>query len=133
MHCIITFKTKKFDLSKEKENPINPICGHSLLDWIRKLSQYRVQISEPDYEDWGWYSYFKFDNQEYIIGASVYCEKNQDRNSELEWTFQIEKQRSFIEKLSGKNKMKKDDPCVLFFKSIFESEPEFKEVELDFQ
>ena len=131
MHYIITFKTAKFDVSKEKENPINPIYGYSLLDWLRKKVIGKVQITEPDAEDWGWYSYLSWNGRDYLIGASVHYEKGEDPNSELEWVFQVDKQRSLIERILGKEKMSKDDPCLLFFKSIFEVDPDFKEIEVE--
>ena len=131
MHHIITFKTAKFDISKERENPINPIYGHSLLDWLKDITKEKVEISEPDAEDWGWYSYLKWEGRDYLIGASVHYEKYQLYKSELEWVFQVDKQRSFIEVMFGKEKMRKDDPCLLFFKSIFDSDSEFKEIEIE--
>ena len=131
MHYIITFKTAKFDVSKEKENPINPIYGYSLLDWLRKKVIGKVQITEPDAEDWGWYSYLSWNGRDYLIGASVHYEKGEDPNSELEWVFQVDNQRSLIERIMGKEKMSKDDPCLLFFKSIFEVDPDFKEIEVE--
>jgi len=50
------FKTSLFDLSKEIENPINPIYGISLLNWLRKELKDTIEITEPEAEDWGWYS-----------------------------------------------------------------------------
>lgn len=131
MHYSISFKTSKFNVSTEKENPINPICGVSLLDWLREILKNQVNISKPEPEDWGWYSYLKYKDRIYLIGASVDCNKYQSNKSELEWIFQIDKQRSFIEKLLGKAKMNKNDPCLLFFKSFFESNPEFKDIYIE--
>ena len=131
MHHIITFKTSKFDVSKERENPINLIYGHSLLDWLREVAKDEVEISKPDAEDWGWYSYINWEGKNYLIGASVHYEKGQDSQSELEWVFQVDKQRSFVEKLLGKDKMGKDDPCLLYFKSVFESDPAFKGIKVE--
>ncbi len=67
MHHIITFKTTKFDVSKEKENPINPIYGYSLLDWLKDQLIERVEIESPDAEDWGWYSFLKWENRSYML------------------------------------------------------------------
>ena len=130
MHNVITFKTDKFNVSKENENPINPIYGHSLLDWLREVTKDKVDISKPDVEDWGWYSYIKWEGRNYLIGASAHYEKGQDTQSELEWMFLVDKQRSWVEKLLGKEKMHKDDPCLLYFESIFKSDPAFRDIEL---
>ena len=131
MPFTIRFKTNKFDVSKERKNPINPICGHSLLDWLRDVAKDRVSITKPVAEDWGWYSTLECDGRTYLIGASVFYEKGQNPNDKLEWVFQIEKQRSFIEKILEKEKMRNDDSCLLFFKSIFESNSDFKEIEIE--
>ena len=57
MARVIRFMTDKFDVSKEPPNPINPIPGQSLLVRLRAQTQARTQLSEPDAEDWGWYSF----------------------------------------------------------------------------
>jgi len=131
MHYSIRFITSKFDVSKEKENPINPIYGYSLLVWLKTITKGKITISEPGAEDWGWYSYTKCEGREYMIGASVFYDKNNNPNSELEWVFQIDKKRSIIEKLLGKEKMSEKDPCLVFFLSIFQDNPEFKNIEVE--
>ena len=131
MHHAIIFRTSKFEVSKERENPINPIFGHSLLDWLREKLKNEVQITKPEAEDWGWYSYLEWQGRKYLIGASVHYGEHDDSSSELEWVFQIDKQRSIIEKLSGKEKMGINDPCLLFFKRVFESELDIKGMEVE--
>jgi len=131
MHHIISFKTAKFDVSKEKENPINPIYGYSLLDWLREKTKDTIKITAPDAEDWGWYSFLKWNGRDYMIGASVHYEKGDDSIHELEWVFQVAKQRSLMEKILGKEKMANNDTCLLYFQSIFVSDPKIKEIEVD--
>jgi hypothetical protein len=129
MNQTIHFKTSIFDVLKEKENPINPIYGLSLLEWLRNELKGKLEITEPDAEDWGWYSELSYDGNNYLIGSSTYFEEGDDPNQELEWVFQIGKYRSFKEKLFGKNKMSASDSCFLFFKDLFEKNPHFKEVQ----
>lgn len=114
----------------EKENPINPIYGYSLLNWLQKETKGKIEISAPEAEDWGWYSLLRLDDKKYMIGASVYYKKGDDSTRELEWVFQVNKQRSLVEKLLGKNKMDENDSCLLYFKSIFEFDSIFKEIEI---
>lgn len=128
MHYIISFKTVKFDVSKETENPINPIYGHSLLDWLKDQLAEKVEIESPEAEDWGWYSFLEWENCSYMLGASVFYDDGDDPKADLEWVFQVDKQRTIVEKIFGRKKMKADDSCLLYFKSIFESDPEFKEI-----
>ncbi|TMS80262.1 MULTISPECIES: hypothetical protein [unclassified Pseudoalteromonas] len=122
MHIAISFKTSKFNVSNENKNPINPIYGESLLKWLKLELNSSHEITEPDAEDWGWYSNIIWNDREYILGASTFYKDGDDPNSELEWIFQIDKQRSFIEKLLGKEKISRSDECVLFFKSKLEAE-----------
>lgn len=127
MHYIITFNTSKFDMTREDENCINPIYGQSLLVWLKNKVSATVQLDEPDTEDWGWYSTIDWKCRSYLLGASA----AESDLSDYEWVFQVDKQRTFSEKLLGKNKMTKDDECLLFFKAIFDAEPEFKNVTIE--
>lgn len=130
MNKTIYFKTSLFDVSKEKENPINPIYGISLLKWLKETLKGKVEITEPDAEDWGWYSELEFKGNNYFIGSCTYFEVGDDPNDELEWVFQVDKYRSLKEKLFGKNKMAETDSCFLFFKEMFENHPDIKDVQV---
>ena len=130
MNQAIHFKTSMFDVSKERENPINPIYGLSLLKWLREELKGNLEITEPDAEDWGWYCELSYDGNNYLIGSCAYFEEGDDPNQELEWVFQVDKHRSFKEKLFGKNKMSASDGCFLFFKELFEKNPSFQEVQV---
>lgn len=128
MHIAISFKTSMFDVSKENKNPVNPIYGESLLKWLKQELDSEFEITEPDAEDWGWYSYITWNNRQYMIGASTYFEEGDDPSSELEWVFQIDKTRSLKEKLLGREKISTADDCVLFFISKFEAQPDMNSV-----
>lgn len=128
MHIAISFKTSMFDVSKENKNPVNPIYGESLLKWLKQELDSELEITEPDAEDWGWYSYITWNNRQYMLGASTYFEEGDDPKSELEWVFQIDKTRSLKEKLLGREKISIADDCVLFFKSKFEAQPDMNSV-----
>ena len=130
MKKTIHFKTSMFDVSQERENPINPIYGVSLLEWLREELKDKVTLIEPDAEDWGWYSELKWEGNSYLIGSVVFYEEEDDPNQELEWVFQVDKYRSFKEKIFGKNKMTEQDSCFLFFKNLFESNPKMHSVEV---
>jgi len=119
-----------FDVSKEKENPINPIYGISLLAWLKSELAGTIEITEPDAEDWGWYSELEFEGNNYLIGACAYFEEGDNPKDEIEWVFQVDKYRSFKEKLFGKNKMSVSDNCFVFFKTLLEENPNFTEVQV---
>ena len=126
MAHVIRFTTDKFDVSKERPNPINPIAGESLLVWLREKAKPRALLTEPDAEDWGWYSYVDWDARQYLLGASA-----SDDDGEREWVLQIEKQRSVREKILGRETMPADDECAKFFQGLLEAEPAFKAVSVD--
>jgi hypothetical protein len=129
MARVIRFITDKFDVSKERPNPINPIPGESLLTWLRERATPRVHLSEPDTEDWGWYSYADWSGRQYLIGASASEEEEGKR--EREWILQIDKQRSMKEKMLGREAMGNDDECAAYLQSLLEEEPAFKSVSAD--
>ena len=108
MTRVIRFKTAKFDVSKERPNPINPISGESLLLWLRERVRPDLAMSEPDAEDWGWYAFVQWRGRSYLLGSIAYDEENGER----EWLLQIDKYRSLTEKLFGRAKMSKDDECA---------------------
>ena len=130
MNQTIHFKTSMFDVSKEKENPMNPIYGLSLLEWLREELKGEHELTEPDAEDWGWYSELEYEGNIYLIGACAYFEEGDDPNSEVEWVFQVDKYRSFKDKLFGKNRMSASDSCFAFFKELFEKHANIKEVQV---
>jgi len=127
MAKIIRFTTDLFDISKEDENPINPIYGQSLLLWLANKIPNVYNFTTPDYEDWGWYSDINWEGRTYIIGSSCL----EEENSNYEWGLQIIKQRSLFEKIFNKEKMTEEDKCFLYFKKLIESEPNFKNIEVE--
>jgi hypothetical protein len=90
MPYLITLKTAKFDVSAETPNPVNPIAGESLLNWLRsELTKRQFDVTEPDAEDWGWYVTVRTAQGSYMIGASADVE---DSRPPVEWTVQLHKQ-----------------------------------------
>ena len=127
MTHVIRFRTDQFDVSKERPNPINPIPGESLLLWLRERARPDVAVSEPDAEDWGWYSSVEWKGRSYMLGSSA----SEDDSGDREWILQIEKHRSVKEKLLGRAKMSKDDECARYFQRLLENEATFKGVSVD--
>jgi len=44
--------------------------------------------------------------------------------------FQVDKYRSFKERLFGKNKMTESDGCFLYFKELFDKHPQIIEIKV---
>ena len=126
---VIRFTTSLFDVTKERQNPINPIPGESLLLWLRERARPRFDVSEPDAEDWGWYSSVIDNGRHYMLGASASDPEHGDR----EWVLQIVKHRSFVERLLGREKMSEADECALFFQNLLTDEVSFKGVSVDLE
>ena len=127
MHPVIRFRSRLFDVSREVENPINPIRGASLLDWLRARAPDNLAMSPPEAEDWGWYSHVDWQGRSYMLGSSA----NESLDGDHEWVLQFEKSRSFKERLLGQAKMSADDSCFSFFHSLVTQEPAFTGVSVE--
>ena len=127
MHPVIHFQSKLFDTSLEPENPINPIRGSSLLNWLRARVPAELAMPPPETEDWGWYSQVNWHGRAYLVGSCAH--ESPDGNHE--WVLQIDKHRSFKERLFGQAKMAADDPCFAFFKDLITQEPAFTDVSVE--
>jgi len=125
---VLRFCTAVFDVTKERPNTINPIPAESLLLWRIEKAKGSVEISAPDTEDWGWYSYADWKGRKYLLGASA-CDEEKD--GQREWALQIDKQRSVKERLLGRATMSQDDECAQYFQSLLDREASFRDVSVD--
>ena len=126
MTRVITFSTDLFDISAEDPNPINPIAGQAVLDWMReRLEGSGYTTTKPATEDWGWYIGVTGASASYLIGASGEPERPPP---DMDWTIQIHRHRTLADRLTGRNKMKADDPLAQLVERILRSEPAFREV-----
>jgi len=129
MAQIISFSTGTFDVSKETPNPINPIFGEGVLNWVRdKLSGTPYQASRPETEDWGWYITVEGNGATYMVGASGQPERPAP---DMDWIIQVHKERSFKDKLTGRNKMTQDDPFVALLERFIRGEHAFRNISVE--
>lgn len=124
MEPAIHFHTRLFDVSLEPENPINPIRGHSLLEWLRERVPAQLDMTDPDAEDWGWYAHVNWEVRTYMVGAAA----NESEDGNHEWVLSLTKHRSLKERVLGKARMLGDDPCLVFFRRLIAGEPDFQQV-----
>lgn len=129
MAIVVRFSTRIFDVGKERANEINPIHGESLLTWLAQRAHGTVEVSPPAAEDWGWYSDVHWHGRAYLLGSSASDEEAADGSRE--WTLQIDKHRSFGERLMGKQKMTPDDACAMYFIGLLRAEPAFVGVTME--
>ena len=129
MAHLIAFATGKFDISKETPNDINPIAGEGLLKWIQgHLAGTSFTATKPGTEDWGWYMDIEGGGASYLVGASGEPDRPPP---DVDWTIQVHKNRSMMDKLTGKNKLASDDPLFALLEKLVRSEPEFREVSVE--
>ncbi len=130
MAHLITFRTSRFDPHAEPANPINPIAGHGVLVWLAEsLRTAGYTSGEPDAEDWGWYVNVTGHDTTYLVGASG--ESEADDDGEVDWSVQIHRQRSFSDKLLGRNAHEPDDALTAFIERMIRAEPSAAQVVVD--
>lgn len=129
MAHVISFKTARFDVSKEPPNRINPIAGQSVLVWLRQeLLTAGYKSTEPDTEDWGWYVDVEGGGASYLVGASADAGAS---TLDVEWTLQIHKVRSMKDQLLGRNKMASDDPLSALVESLIRADRRIEQISVD--
>jgi hypothetical protein len=129
MAHVISFRTARFDVSKETPNPINPIAGEGVLNWLRpELEKAHYRTTAPSTEDWGWYMDVEGSGGCYLVGASADAE---DPSPERDWTIQVHKSRSLTDKLLGREKMTLDDPLSALIERIVREDDSIRQVEVD--
>ena len=129
MAHLVSFRTAKFDVRTEEPNPINPIFGQSVLNWLRPmLAHARCSATQPATEDWGWYMDVQCEGASYLVGASADAENSTPLH---EWIVQVHKHRSLKDKLFGRNKMAVDDPLVALIERFVRADPQFLDVLVD--
>ncbi len=107
MAHVITFRSARFDIASEPPNPINPIPGESVLQWLRAKLPGSYNTTTPAAEDWGWYVDVSVDGASYLVGASG--AEVEESPGHVDWTIQIHKHRSLRDKLTGRNTLAADD------------------------
>ena len=128
MTHLITFNSSQFNLTAETPNPINPIAGQGLLNWLReKLVIGGYEVSTPEPEDWGWYIYANRAECSYLIGASSDVEQPDPR----EWIVQIHRERSLIDKIFGRNTLSENDALSACIEAAIRSNQEMHEVRVE--
>ena len=110
-------------------NPINPIAGQSVLNWLRdELAKSNYQSTEPDTEDWGWYMDVKGDGASYLVGASADAE---DTAPTVEWTVQVHNSRSLKDRIFGSNKLHPDDALCALIERIIRADDTMEVLSVD--
>jgi hypothetical protein len=139
IQTIITFKTSRFDVTQETPNESNALAGQSVLNWLRdELAKHQYESTVPGEEDWGWYIDVKGPGGSYLVGACAEVEYRDAEDEALsydvaqnevhDWTLQIHKHRTVMEKLLGKNKLAADDLLCAQVERFVQSDSSLKEI-----
>jgi hypothetical protein len=144
MAVLFSFKTDRFDVTKETPNEFNAFAGEELLKWLRtELAKHQYASTEPDTEDWGWYIDVTGPNASYLVGATAEVEYKPleeegaplsydvAADAVLDWTVQVHKHRTLVHKLFGKNKMEADDALCSILECTLKGEPSLQEVSVE--
>ncbi len=129
MAFVISFRTARFDVSKETPNPINPIAGESVLNWLRTAlagADYRSTV--PGTEDWGWYMDVEGRGGAYLVGASAEAD---GATTDVEWVVQVHRARSLKDKLLGRNKLSEGDPLCSQIERIVRADTQIELLSVD--
>ena len=129
MAFVIAFRTARFDVSKESPNPINPIAGQSVLNWLRPaLAVATYRSTEPGTEDWGWYMDVEGPGGAYLVGASADADGG---TTGVEWVVQVHRARSMKDKLLGRNKLEPGDPLCSLIERLVRADNAMEVVSVD--
>jgi hypothetical protein len=129
MAHVIAFTTSRFDVTQEPANPINPIAGYGVLVWLRgELEKAQYRTTEPDAEDWGWYMDAHGDGASYMVGASGDAEAP---GGDVEWTIQVHRHRSAMDKIRGRNAMAADDRLAALIERILRADSNITGITVD--
>jgi hypothetical protein len=129
MAHVSSFRTRKFDVTAETPNPINPIAGQSVLRWLRaELAKSQFSATEPDTEDWGWYMDVTGNDGSYLVGASADADGS---TPDVEWVIQVHRHRSMKDKLLGRHTLAVDDPVVALIERIVRADPQISDVAVE--
>ena len=126
----LIFNSNIFDWKSEPPNDCNEINGISLGQYLSPLFvQKSIQVTDIESEDWGWYLDATLDERTYMVGFII-IPKNAGESSD-ECICHVEKSRSFIEIITGKNKMQDDDPMLTIVHKLISEIKDVEKVTLD--
>ncbi|WP_202840746.1 hypothetical protein [Luteimonas saliphila] len=110
----ITFKTDKFNLSVVGSDFINDCCfGEDLSNWLAsELPSTGVTADIICMEDFGWANLAEYQGASYLMCVAGNSDEDPANPNYGEWHVMLERGRTFMQKLLGKNKIASSDPIV---------------------
>jgi hypothetical protein len=110
----ITCKTDRFNLSVVGADFINDCCfGEDFSKWlVSALETAGVEADVICMEDFGWANFAAYQEATYLICVAGNSDEEPSRPNYGEWHVMLERQRTFMQKFLGKNKISTADPIV---------------------
>lgn len=129
----ILFRTSRFNLSVVKPHFINPCCfGEDLAQWLSgKLTEKKIEASQPGQEDWGWYLKTSQSGNSYFLGMNGVADKNSAHRDEGEWRIIVQRKRTLWEWFTRRGRITDRDPLILAIQAILHSESEFRDIRVE--
>lgn len=129
----LRFRTDRFNLSKVGKHFINPCCfGEDLAAWLGpRLRDNGVEVREPYQEDWGWELPASKGDDSYYLCMGGNADESPTDPDRGEWRIIIEKKRALLQVLTGRGKIKPDDPMLALVRQILSSEGDISGIHLE--
>lgn len=110
----ITCKTDRFNLSVVDADFINDCCfGEDFSKWlVSALSEVGVDADVICMEDFGWANLVEYQGISYLMCVAGNSNGEPGRPNYGEWHVTLERHRTFMQKLLGKNKTLATDPIA---------------------
>lgn len=133
MRIDILFDTNRFNLSEIKPHFINDCCfGEDCATWLgKKLQNNGLTTTEIFQEDWGWAFYIEYKEQKYFIGINGNIDEKNAETNQGQWRIMIDKNRSFMEKILGKNNLDVTDEVITATYDVLIKESDFKNITIE--
>ena len=112
MIITVTCNTDRFNLSVVGKDFINDCCfGEDFSKWlVEELGKTGVEADVICMEDFGWANSAKYQDATYLMCVAGVPANNPSRPNYGEWHVMLERKRSLMEKLFGKNRIAATEP-----------------------
>ncbi|NHZ37816.1 hypothetical protein [Massilia rubra] len=129
----VTCSTDRFNLSVVGDDFINECCyGEDFSRWlVASLESQAVEANVLCMEDFGWANTAKEAGNSYLMCVGGVADKGPDHPNRGQWRVMLERNRTLMDKILGKNKISAEDPLVKKVVQILTSAG-FSQVEIEF-
>lgn len=126
----ILFRTGRFNLTKPKDNFINPCCfGQDLAEWLQqKMIEEGLNVVRLGQEDWGWYLTLRYGRSSYLLGVAPSGDQTFQGGNDGEWRIIVKKDRSIWEMVTDKGRISAGDAVAARIERVLREQNDFRDV-----